>query len=109
MVHLPAAHNYEEMVRTPGMSRFTIARGCVCEREATLLVKGNSLLLKVLIKNSAFRLRFFKLPPDNVLLYGTEIDDDPTAPAFVWAIAERQEELEAINKILGADPDNYLR
>lgn len=103
MVHLPAAHNYREMVRTPGMVRFSIARGCVSEREATLLVKGNSLLLKVLTKTCDFRLIFFKLAPDNVLLYGIEIDTDPAAPTYVWAIAERAEEIEAINNIFNGD------
>ena len=98
-MHLPSKNNYDEKLSTPGMLRFAIASGAVSDREATLIVKASSLMIKFLITNVHLRLIFFRLLPDNILLYAIEVHDTPGDPAIIWSVAETPDEIEAIYKL----------
>lgn len=102
-MHIPADYLREELIRTPGMTRFCVSRGSTSEREATLIVKCSSMITKMIMNNCTFRIAFIVLQPENALLYGMEIDDDPVHPNFIWSIVERADELEAIKKAISGE------
>lgn len=70
--------------------------------QPSLIIKANSQILKYLIREKEFAIVFSVLSPNNHLMYGVQINDDPVAPAVIWSIVEREEELDSICAFLQA-------
>lgn len=97
-MHIPAAHIQNELFASNHMLRICIA-STGTERQPTLVVKSTSLSLKYLIVRRSFQLVVGFLYPENHVMYGVRVPDDPEKPATIWSIAERQEELDALKLI----------
>src|ERR1035441_8071600 len=67
---------------------------------AVLLIKATTHTLKYLIRLRTFRLLFWKSETSGHLWYGVQIADDPAHPGTLWSIAESEEELTAVSRLL---------
>lgn len=106
-MHALSAHNHSEFLATPQLVRFDHAKGrdgC----EPTLLVKGDALVLKYLVKGARVQFVAARVRGDR-LLYGLLIHDDPASPALLWSIMERDEERQALFGLAnGEDCQTFL-
>lgn len=93
-MHILSAHNRSEFLATPQMVRFDYVRG-KDEFEPTLLIKGDSLVLKYLTRGTRLQLLIALVRGDR-LLYGLIVHDDPTSPGIIWSVLEREEERQAL-------------
>jgi hypothetical protein len=93
-MHILSAHNRSEFLATPQLVRFAYAKGND-ELEPTLLIKADSLVLKHIVRGARLQLLIAQVR-GNRLLYGLIVHDDPTSPAVVWSVLEREEERQAL-------------
>lgn len=91
-MHIPSYRNYQELLASPGLVRFVLARDAEDRPEATLLVKASSLELKYLLRLKQLRLYLFRLSGGRVG-YGLQIDQDPEHTGTAWSIFEFGDEL----------------
>lgn len=107
MIHNPSVRYHREFARSVEAVRVGMAEegdsNSAPVLKPVLLIKATTLKLKYLIRLRTFRLLFSKLQPGRHLWYGVQIADDPANPATLWSIAESDEELTAINQLLGAE------
>jgi len=96
-MHWLSAHYRSEFLATPQLVRFDYAKGKDAF-EPTLLVKGDALVLKYIIKGVALQFVAARVHGDR-LLYGLLIFDDPAGPALLWSIMERAEEQQALFRL----------
>ena len=99
-MHILSKHYREEFLTADSIARFVLAESDVPGMHPSLILKTNSQILKNLIRDKRFSLLFSIIPPDNYLVYGVRINDDPEHPAVIWTMAERQEELDSIVSFL---------
>jgi hypothetical protein len=92
-MHFLASHYRSEFLATPQLVRFEHAEGDI-GREATLLIKASTLLLKYIVQGVRTQLVFSRL--DERLLYGVRAFDDDLHPSILWSLVERQEEIAAL-------------
>jgi hypothetical protein len=98
VVHLAAKHVLDEM-----MSLQQLARACVSQTggsasEPTLIIKTKSLSLKYILKSPTIRIVLGQTNAKH-LFYGILVDDDLHRPFTLWSLVEREDELEAVNRI----------
>lgn len=106
-MHLLSAHYRNEFLATPQLVRLDHAEGKHAF-EPTLLIKGDALILKYIVKGVALQFVAVRVRGDR-LLYGLLIFDDPDAPAFLWSIMEREEEQQALFRLAeGQDCQVFL-
>ncbi|MES2442283.1 MAG: hypothetical protein V4574_05585 [Pseudomonadota bacterium] len=87
--------NYRgEFLATPQLVRFDYAQG-KDGFEPTLLIKGDNLILKYLIKGTRMQLVLARVNGDR-LLYGLKVFDDPDKPGNLWSVLEREQERDAL-------------
>jgi hypothetical protein len=92
-MHLLAGHYHSEFLACPQLVRFDYVQGDD-EFEPTLLVKGNTLLLKYLAIGVRMQLVIARL--SDRLLYGLKVYDDPVKAAVIWSILEHEKEKSAL-------------
>lgn len=106
-MHVLSARNRSEFLATPQLVRFDHAKG-KDDFEPTLLIKGDALVLKYLIKGIPLQFVAARIRGDR-LLYGLLIFDDPADPAILWSIMERSEEQNALFRLAeGEDCQVFL-
>lgn len=106
-MHWLSNHYRSEFLATPQLVRFDYAKGKDAF-EPTLLIKGDALILKYLIKGVALQFVAARVRGDR-LLYGLLIFDDPAGPALLWSIMERAEEQQALFRLAeGEDCQVFL-
>lgn len=98
MIHLPAKHVWDEMMSLQQLTRASMASIGGGEQQPTLVVKTKSLALKYLLRTSQIRF-LVGHTREKHLIYGICIDDDPKTPFLLWSAAERQDEIEAVERI----------
>lgn len=96
-MHWLSAHYRSEFLATPQLVRFDYAK-VKDGFEPTLLVKGDALILKYIVKGVALQFVAARVRGDR-LLYGLLIFDDPSGPALLWSIMERTEEQQALFRL----------
>lgn len=96
-MHWLSDHNRSEFLATPQLVRFDYAKGKDAF-EPTLLIKGDALILKYIVKGVALQFVAARVRGDR-LLYGLLIFDDPAGPALLWSIMERAEEQQALFRL----------
>lgn len=84
------------MMSSPAFVRLDYAYGTT-QRQVTLLVKANSLLLKYAIQGVRMKLSFKSCA--GRLLYGLTVFDDDSFGPTLWTFAESQSEVSAILKL----------
>lgn len=93
-MHIPSRIDYEEILATPAMVRFTTAFDGET-RTPTVLLRCTTLQAKYALQTSSYKV--VMLPISNGwLAYGLEIEDDPENPMLLWSIVERDSEVEAL-------------
>jgi hypothetical protein len=102
MMHLPAKHVRNEMLSLQQLIRACLSTGAGAELEPTLVVKTKSLSLKYLLKSSKIRFLVGRTHRQN-LIYGILVDDDPGSPISLWSLVERNDELEAVRRIVAGE------
>jgi len=93
-MHWLSDHYRSEFLATPQLVRFEYAHG-QDGFEPTLLIKGDGLILKYLIKGVRMQLVFARIKGDR-LLYCLKVFDDPNKPGNLWSVLEREEERNAL-------------
>lgn len=96
-MHLPSDQNRSELLAVPSLIRFDYCKG-FNNMEPTLLIKGNSLLLKYILSGVRTKLAFAIC--EDRLLYALKVFDDGNEGSILWSIAEKPEELKAIQTLL---------
>lgn len=96
-MHILSSKLRSEFLATPQLARFTMANGS-SGMEPTLLIKSTTLTLKYLLSGASFRVVISMLD-SGWIVYGIEIDDDPSSPALVWSLVESAEELDALRSL----------
>lgn len=93
-MHIPSRIDYEEILVTPAMVRFTTSFDGDT-RTPTILLRCTTLQAKCALQTSGYKVVL--LPISNGwLAYGLEIEDDPENPMLLWSIVERDSEIEAL-------------
>jgi len=100
-MHILSKNNRDEFLAVPQLIRFDYVPGLE-NREPTLLVKGNTLLLKYIVLGARMQLAFTICA--GKLLYALRVFDDEDNAGTLWSIAETQKELDAINAIVDREP-----
>jgi hypothetical protein len=96
-MHLLSTHYRSEFLATPQLVRIDYVRGSN-GFEPTLLVKGNTLLLKYIVLGA--RLQFHVARIENRLLYAFTAFDDDSKPATLWSILESEAEADALGRLI---------
>lgn len=102
-VHLLSDHNRSEFLATPQLVRFDHAKGEGGRFEPSLLIKGDALVLKYLVRGVRVQFVAARVRGDR-LLYGILVFDDPAHPAMLWSIMEREQEQRAMFALAGGEP-----
>lgn len=100
-MHLLSGRNRDEFLAVPQLVRFDYIKN-KGGMEPTLLIKGNSLLLKYVVLGARLQLAFTKC--DDRLLYGLRVFDDTRDDGIIWSVAEREKELDAIRGLVEGQP-----
>lgn len=95
-MHVLSHRNRDEFLAVPQLIRFDYAAG-QDGWEPTLLIKGNTLLLKYIVLGARMQLAFAIC--HGRLLYALHVFDDEDNGGILWSFAERQEELDAVRSI----------
>ena len=93
-MHMLSAHNRSEFLATPQLVRFDFVSGRN-GFEPTLLVKADVVVLKYLTRGVLLQLMIAQTCGDR-LIYSLIVHDDPTSPAIIWSVLEREEERQAL-------------
>jgi len=93
-MHLPSAILYQELLSTPGFSRFVRSVGAD-GFETTLILKSSTLSLKYLVKRAQLSMLIKQLASGRVL-YAVLIDEFDEKPAAMWSFVESEEEIAAL-------------
>jgi hypothetical protein len=102
MIHLPAEHVLNEMMSLQQLTRACISNAGGGRNEPTLVVKAKSLSLKYILKAARIRLVAGRTRADKCF-YGVVINDDPSSPYTLWSFVERDDEMEALQRILSGE------
>lgn len=100
-MHLLSSHNRSEFLACPQLIRFEYAKGHD-DFEPTLLIKGNTLLLKYIVLGAPMRLAFAMC--NDRLLCALEVCDDGDNGGILWSVVERAEELNGIRGLARGEP-----
>ncbi|GLS05989.1 hypothetical protein GCM10007860_31530 [Chitiniphilus shinanonensis] len=100
-MHILAAHYRSEFLATPQLVRVDYAKG-VEEFEATLLLKGSTLLLKYIVLGTSLRLQLGRV--NNRLFYALTVYDDVLKPATLWSVVESESEVNALKGLVSGEP-----
>jgi hypothetical protein len=99
MIHLAAKHILDEMMSLQQLARVCVSRVSADSTEPTLVIKTKSLLLKYLLKSPHVQFVFGQLD-NGSLMYGVLVDDDSQSPLGLWSLVEREDELQALIRII---------
>lgn len=100
-MHILASHYRSEFLATPQLVRIDYAKGAN-GFEPTLLVKGSTLLLKYLVLGARLQLLLGRV--NDHLLYALMAYDDPSKPAMLWSVVEREAEVKALQGLILGQP-----
>lgn len=104
MIHVLSSRYHQEFSGLIEGVRFGLAADRDSHSSApltpVLLIKGVTLTLKYFSRLRTFRLLFWKTEYSEYLWYGVQIADDPANPGTLWSIAESEEELTAVSRLL---------
>ncbi|WP_459040210.1 hypothetical protein [Stenotrophomonas sp. PSU-St83] len=100
-MHLLSSQNRSEFLACPQLIRFEYAKGRG-EFEPTLLIKGNTLLLKYIVLGVPMQLAFAMC--GDRLLYVLRVCDDGDNGGILWSLVERAEELSGIRGLARGEP-----
>jgi len=96
-----SSHNRSEFLAVPQLIRFEYAHGHD-GFEPTLLIKGNTILLKYIVLGARMQLAFTMC--DRRLLCALRVFDDGSNGGILWSLVERDEELNAIRGLASGAP-----
>lgn len=96
-MHIPHRDLWQEMLSAPQLVRFTFPYNGD-DREPTLVIKANSLLLKYVLQGVPLRLFFFPIS-ESYLAYALHIEDDPLYGPLIWSILSWDDERLAIEAL----------
>ncbi|HEV3040293.1 MAG TPA: hypothetical protein VHA33_21190 [Candidatus Angelobacter sp.] len=104
MIHILSSRYHQEFSGLIEGVRFGIAADRDSHSSAplgpVLLIKAVTITLKYFVRLRTFRLLFWKTQSPEYLWYGVQIADDPAHPGTLWSIAESDEELTAVARLL---------
>jgi hypothetical protein len=96
-MHLPNHDNYQELLATPSLVRFThaIEDG---KLQPTLLIKAHSLLLKYILQGVRLQVKFFNLS-NGMTCYALFVQDDPPHSVALWSIVGSKNEEDSLRDL----------
>lgn len=100
-MHILSSHNRSEFLAVPQLIRLDYARGGD-GFEPTLLIKGNTVLLKYIVLGARMQLAFAMC--DGRLLCALKVYDDGDDGCILWSVVEREEELNGIRGLARREP-----
>src|SRR5690606_34605604 len=101
LMHWLSSQNRSEFLACPQLIRFEYAKGRD-EFEPTLLIKGNTLLLKYIVLGAPMQLAFAMC--GDRLLYALKVCDDGDNGGILWSLVERSEEMNGIRGLSRGQP-----
>lgn len=100
-MHMLSSHNRSEFLACPELVRLDYSKGRDAF-EPTLLIKGNTLLLKYIVLGAPMRLAFTM--HSGRLLCALKVSDDGDDGGILWSVVEREQELNGIRGLARGEP-----